>query len=78
MKRPIRFGTAVLLAAALSMAIPSAADAAVYVKWNSPGPTFDGRSWETAHHMVQASLDAAISGEEVWVAAGTYVEGVAR
>ena len=40
----------------------------VHVKWDSPGPTFDGKSWETAFHTVQEGLAAAMMGQEVWVA----------
>ncbi|MFC2105802.1 choice-of-anchor Q domain-containing protein [Candidatus Bipolaricaulota bacterium] len=32
----------------------------------------DGSSWENAHAGVQAALTAAVSGDELWVAAGTY------
>ncbi|MCB0220354.1 MAG: DUF1565 domain-containing protein [Chrysiogenetes bacterium] len=35
----------------------------------------DGRSWESAFTTVQAAVDAATTGEEVWVAAGTYKSG---
>ena len=34
----------------------------------------DGLSWATAKVTVQAGLNAAAAGDEVWVAAGTYVE----
>ena len=36
----------------------------------------DGLSWATAKRTVQAGLDAAASGDHVWVAAGTYVQCV--
>ena len=33
----------------------------------------DGLSWTTAKVTVQAGLNASVAGDEVWVAAGTYV-----
>jgi len=60
----------------------------IHVKWNSPGPVFDGKTWETAYHTVAEGLAEAVSGGEVWVAgatdamrqsdpnAGNYVERV--
>ncbi len=36
----------------------------------------DGLSWATAKRTVQGGLNAAVSGDEVWVAAGTYVERI--
>lgn len=40
---------------------------------NSPP---DGLSWDTAFASVQEGVDAAIVGDEVWVAAATYAENV--
>ena len=52
--------------------------AVVYVKCDSPGPTFDGTSWDTAFHTIQEGINAAfaVGGDEVWVAAGSYVERI--
>ena len=36
----------------------------------------DGLSWSTAKRTVQTGLNAAASGDQVWVAAGTYVQCV--
>lgn len=47
------------------------ADAAVrYVKAGAEGG--DGMSWSTATGDLQAAIDASQSGDEVWIAAGTY------
>lgn len=53
----------------------------VHVNKNSPGPLHDGAAWGTAFLTVQAGIDAAVGGDEVWVAASNpaataYVENI--
>ncbi len=40
------------------------------------GGVHDGLSWATAFDTVQEAVNVASSGEEVWVAAGVYIENV--
>ena len=49
--------------------------AIIRVKSDSPtnGP---GNDWDNAYHTVAAGLAAAVSGDDVWVAKGTYVERI--
>ena len=68
----------VLLAVVAGLLICAAAGAGasvIYVNYNSPndGP---GNDWNHAFQTVQAGLNAANSGDEVWVAKGTYVENI--
>jgi parallel beta-helix repeat protein len=44
----------------------------IYVDINSPGPTRDGTSWEQAFVDLQDGLAAALSGDRILVADGTY------
>lgn len=46
--------------------------------WNSsPGPAHNGFTWQTAFMSVSDALVGAVSGDEIWVAQGTYVENIA-
>jgi hypothetical protein len=48
----------------------------IYVNANAPGPTHDGTSWLTAYLSLQDALGRPpTSGDQIWVAAGTYKPG---
>ncbi len=42
-----------------------------YVRANAPAGG-DGQSWATAYNTLQPAIAAAVAGDEIWVAAGTY------
>jgi len=44
----------------------------IYVDFDAPGPTHDGSSWVFAYTDLQLALADAESGDQIWVAAGTY------
>jgi len=55
----------------------------VFVNKNATGTVHDGASWTTAYNTVYAAVNAAHSGDEMWVAAPmpaapAYVEKIAR
>jgi len=43
----------------------------VHVKYDASG-TNNGTSWINAYPSLQTALDSSLSGEQIWVAAGTY------
>ena len=43
-----------------------------YVSAARPDDSGDGLSWATAERTLQAALQSAVAGDEIWVAAGTY------
>ena len=64
----------VLLALVLLVG-PAWGQAVVYVDAGASGAG-DGSSWADAFTSVQAGLAAAVAGDQVWVAAGRYVENI--
>ena len=68
------FIAAALCAIIVLVISSSAAASIIYVKWDSPtdGP---GNDWDHAYRSVYVGLNAAVSGDEVWVAAGSYRPG---
>ena len=61
--------------ALLAVHVPALAGSILRVQWDSPsdGP---GNDWAHAYHKVQSAVDVAQSGDEIWVAGGTYADGI--
>jgi len=60
----------------LLTSVPPAAGAGTIYVTRIGDDSHDGRSWATAKKTVTGGLAAAVSGDQVWVAEGTYQEGV--
>ncbi len=50
---------------------------AIYVNLNASGSS-DGSSWDNAFTDLRSALVSATTGDEIWVAAGTYKPGASR
>ena len=70
-----RIRRAALVAVIGLMAATSSQAATVYVS-TTGNDANDGLTWGTARLTVQVGLNAAIAGDQVWVAAGAYVQRI--
>lgn len=67
--KPILLGVGGALFCSLSVCAEASI---IYVNANHTDAPWNGRSWETAYRTVQPALQEAVSGDEIWVARGTY------
>ena len=72
MRLPTLFYAMLLI---LALCLPASSNV-IYVRANCPGTTHDGNGWDIAFLKVQEGINAAAASDEVWVAAGTYVERI--
>ena len=63
-----------LLGAVVPMATPAqaAVGTIIYVNQGVTGGSHNGDSWADAYTDLQSALSDAVSGDQIWVAAGTY------
>ena len=67
MKKTIHLFTFILL-----LSFSSAIASTIYVNTSVSGGSNNGSSWTDAFTSLQSALDAVVSGDEIWVAKGTY------
>ena len=53
----------------------SASGKIVYVSLDAAGDG-SGSSWENAYRSISAGLIASVTGDEIWVASGRYMENI--
>ncbi len=77
MRRLLQYKTSLAaLSGLLVLACASRLEATTIYVSKAGNDANNGLSWATAKATVQGGLNAASSGDQVWVAAGTYVENI--
>jgi len=74
-RKGIRLAWGTMLAGLVATTVPAGGQTTIFVDASAQGAG-DGSSWADAFTAVQPALDAAQSGDLVWVAGGTYVENI--